>query len=259
MRNIPLRMLVPNIITLAALYAGLTAIRMSLEGRFEFAVGLILLAAVLDAVDGRAARLLKSSSRFGAELDSLADFVSFGVAPAILLFTWTLDSMGSIGWVAASLYAISMVLRLARFNVMLDDTDRPAWMGNFFLGIPAPAAALAVMLPIYLEFVGLPHMDEAAPVIMIYVLTIAALAVSRIPTFSGKRMGMRISREWVVPIFAACVLFIALAGSYLWHMLSLLSIAYLASIPFGFTYYRKLERRYRAAPAAKAAGEDDAG
>jgi len=258
LREIPLRMLIPNMITLSSLYAGLTAIRMALEARFEFAVGLIILAAVLDAVDGRTARLLKSTSRFGAELDSLVDFVNFGVAPAILLYVWALNDLGAIGWVAASLYAICMVLRLARFNVMLDDTDRPSWMANYFVGIPAPAGALAVMLPLYLEFVGLPYLHEVVFLVMIYVLTVAALAVSRVPTYSGKRMGLRISREWVVPIFAAVVLFVALAASFHWHMMLALTLFYLAMIPVGAARYRRLERS-SATPSATGGSKTDAG
>src|ERR1700741_3715624 len=148
-RPIPVRMLVPNVITLLAICAGLTAIRLSTEGRMELAVGAIVFAAILDGIDGRVARLLKGTSRFGAELDSLADFVNFGVAPALMLYFWGLHDLKSLGWIAAMVFAICAGLRLARFNVMSGDPPRPAWAANFFVGGPAPAGAIVVLLPIY--------------------------------------------------------------------------------------------------------------
>src|SRR5262245_35548125 len=144
-RPIPVRMLVPNIITLLALCAGLTAIRLTIEGRIELALAAIVFAAVLDGLDGRVARLIKGQSRFGAELDSLADFVNFGVAPALILYFWGLHELGNAGWIAAMVFAICAGLRLARFNVMIDDPNKPAWAGNFFLGVPAPAGAISVL------------------------------------------------------------------------------------------------------------------
>ncbi len=146
-RPVPFRVLLPNLITLLALCLGLTAIRMAIEGRYDYAVAAIVVAAVLDGLDGRIARLLQSTSRFGAELDSLADFVSFGVAPAIVLYMWGLGSLRSVGWIAVLVFAICAGLRLARFNVMLDDPNRPPYAANFFVGMPAPAGAIVVMLP----------------------------------------------------------------------------------------------------------------
>ena len=142
LRQIPLRTLVPNVITLLALCAGLTAIRLALEGRLELALGAIVFAAMLDAVDGRVARMIKGTSRFGAELDSLADFFNFGVAPGLILYFWGLKELGNIGWIAAMVFAICAALRLARFNVQIEDPNRPAWAGNFFTGVPAPAGAI---------------------------------------------------------------------------------------------------------------------
>src|SRR5215470_12374981 len=141
-RAIPVRMLVPNVITLLALCAGLTAIRLSIEGRMELALGAIVFAAALDGIDGRVARLIKGQSRFGAELDSLADFVNFGVAPAVILYFWGLVEFGNVGWIAAMVFAICAGLRLARFNVAIDDPARPAWAAAFFTGVPAPAGAI---------------------------------------------------------------------------------------------------------------------
>ena len=155
-RPIPVRTLVPNVITLLALCAGLTAVRLAIEGKLEFALAAIVLAAVLDGIDGRVARLIKGTSRFGAELDSLADFVNFGVAPALILYFWDLHELRSAGWIAALVFAICAGLRLARFNVSTDDPNRPAWASNFFVGVPAPAGAITVLLPIYLYFLGAP-------------------------------------------------------------------------------------------------------
>src|SRR5437588_7030043 len=153
-RPIPVRMLVPNVITLLAICAGLTAIRLSIEGRLDLALGAIVFAAALDGIDGRVARLIKGQSRFGAELDSLADFVNFGVAPGLILYFWQLRELHNGGWIAAMVFAISGGLRLARFNANLDEPDKPPFAANFFTGVPAPAGAICVLLPIYLEFLG---------------------------------------------------------------------------------------------------------
>src|ERR1700683_778070 len=141
-RQIPVRVLVPNVITLLALCAGLTAIRLAVEDRLEWALAAIVFAALLDGIDGRVARMLKGTSRFGAELDSLADFVNFGVAPALILYFWGLHQLKSAGWIAAMVFAICAALRLARFNVMIEDPNRPAWAANFFVGVPAPAGGV---------------------------------------------------------------------------------------------------------------------
>src|SRR6266568_1509000 len=156
-RPIPVRMLVPNVITLLAICAGLTAIRLSTEGRMELAVAAIVFAAVLDGLDGRVARMIKGQSKFGAELDSLADFVNFGVAPGLILYFWQLHQLGNVGWITAMVFAICAGLRLARFNVAIEDPNRPAWAGDFFTGVPAPAGAITVLLPIYLSLLGLPN------------------------------------------------------------------------------------------------------
>ena len=149
-------MLVPNLITLLALCAGLTAIRLAFENKLEWALAAIVFAAALDGIDGRVARLIKGQSRFGAELDSLADFVNFGCAPGLILYLWGLHDLGNVGWIAAMVFAICGALRLARFNVMIDDPNRPLWAGNFFTGVPAPAGAIVVMLPIYVSLLGGP-------------------------------------------------------------------------------------------------------
>ena len=160
---------------------------------------------MLDGIDGRVARLLKASSRFGAELDSLADFVNFGVAPAIIMFNWALDDLHSLGWIAVLVFAVCSALRLARFNVR-STTDTPAWKSNYFVGVPAPAGAIILLLPIYAQDLGL-HLPSLTPLVLIYTLGIALLMVSRVPTFSGKLIGQKIAREHVPPVFVLAALF----------------------------------------------------
>jgi CDP-diacylglycerol--serine O-phosphatidyltransferase len=248
-RLIPVRMLLPNLITLLALCAGLTAIRLALEGRLEWAVAAIVVAALLDGIDGRVARLLKGTSRFGAELDSLADFVNFGVAPALIVYLWDLQSLKSAGWIAAMVFAICTGLRLARFNVMIEDSEKPVWAANFFVGIPAPAGAIIVLLPIYVYFLGMPRFWLLAPMTLVYTLAIAFLMVSRLPVFSGKRVGKRVAPEMVLPVFVAVVLFFALLVAYPWEVLTIGSVLYLACLPLGWVAYRRFERKDAAASA----------
>ena len=248
-RAIPVRMLVPNIITLLALCAGLTAIRLTIEGRIELALGAIVFAAALDGIDGRVARMIKGQSRFGAELDSLADFVNFGVVPALILYFWGLHELKNVGWIAAMVFAICAGLRLARFNVMIDDPNRPAWAANFFVGMPAPGGAIAVLLPIYVTFLGMPHLAFAGLVVLVYTLAIAFLMVSRLPVFSGKRVGKRVAPELVLPLFVVVVLFFALLIAYPWPVLTTGTILYLGSLPFGFMSYRNHQRRDVSLPA----------
>jgi CDP-diacylglycerol--serine O-phosphatidyltransferase len=252
-RRIPVRILVPNVVTLLALCAGLTAIRMAFEDRYMLALAAVVFAAILDAIDGRLARLLKGTSRFGAELDSLSDFVNFGVAPALILYFWGLHDLKSAGWIAAMVFAICAGLRLARFNVMLDDPDRPLWASNFFVGVPAPAGAITVLLPIYASFLGLPRSGVVTWLTMIYTLVIAALMVSRLPVFSGKRVGTRVMPELVGPVIVLMVLFIALLIAYPWELLTAGTLAFLVSLPFGWLSYRGYERRSRESRAAAAA------
>jgi CDP-diacylglycerol---serine O-phosphatidyltransferase len=249
-RLIPVRTLLPNLITLLALCAGLTAIRLAVEEKLEWAVAAIVFAALLDGIDGRVARMLKGTSKFGAELDSLADFVNFGVAPALMLYFWGLHEMDNGGWIAAMVFAICTGLRLARFNVMIDDPNRPPWAGNFFTGVPAPAGAITVLLPIYVYFLGMPRLAFVAPVTFIYTLAIAFLMVSRLPVFSGKRVGKRIAPEMVLPVFVAVVLFFALLISYPWIVLTIGTVCYLASLPFGVLSYRRHQRKDLAAASA---------
>lgn len=241
-KPVPFRVIVPNIITLIALCLGLTAIRLAFEGRYEPAVVAIVVAALLDGVDGRVARLLKGTSRFGAELDSLADFVNFGVTPALILYSFLLHELKAIGWIAVLVFAIAMVLRLARFNVMLDDPNRPEWKKNFFTGMPAPAGALTSMLPLYLSFLGFPIGPSVAPIALVYLLGLAFLMVSTIPVYSGKTIGLKVPREWVLPIFVLSVAVFGLLVNFPWEMLTGITVLFLGSIPLSVMRYRQLAR-----------------
>ena len=239
-RRIPVRLMVPNFFTLLGLCAGLTSIRMGIEGRIDIAVGAIVFAAFLDGIDGRIARLLKASSRFGAELDSLADFVNFGVAPAFLLFNWGLSTNRSFGWICVMMFALASALRLARFNAALDD-DRPKWQMNYFIGMPTPAAAIVVLLPIYLESSGLLEVRSNAFMIKAmlgYILAIAVLMVSNVPTYSGKLIGERMPRDWVLIAIFVSIGFVALLVTYTYETLVGSSLAYLLSLIWSARRFR---------------------
>ena len=249
-RLVPIRYLVPNLATLFALCAGVTSIRAAIEARYELAVALIVLAALLDAVDGRLARALNAQSRFGAELDSLADFVSFGVAPAILVFMWGLTPVQGLGWIAVLIFACAASLRLARFNAALDE-EKPKWQSDFFTGVPAPAGAIAVMLPIYLHEAGLLATRQVPLAVAVYVLLIGGLLVSTLPTYSGKLAGERIAREYVRPALVGAALVVALLLTYPFATLAAVTLAYLAFIPLGVMRFEARRRTWEA--EAKAA------
>jgi CDP-diacylglycerol---serine O-phosphatidyltransferase len=241
--RVPVRMLVPNFFTLLGLCAGLTSIRMSIEGRWDVALAAIVFAAMLDGIDGRVARLLKASSRFGAELDSLADFVNFGVAPAILLFTWGLVDIKSVGWICVMMFALASALRLARFNVAVDE-EKPKWQSNFFTGMPTPAAAIVVLLPFYLAKLGLDANVSriAMSVVLVYTVLIAVMMVSTIPTYSGKLLGERIRREYVLPIFILAIGLVACLLTFPYETLAIASLAYLSIIPLSWRRFVSKER-----------------
>lgn len=238
-REIPLRMIVPNMMTVIAICAGLSGIRLAFEGRFEIAVIMLLVAAFLDAIDGRAARMLKASSKFGEQLDSLADVVNFGVAPVLVLYTYLLDGAGAFGWIAALVFAIACALRLARFNVALEDPNRPAWEGDYFVGVPAPAGGVLVLLPVYCGFLGVPTGDGAAVAASIYTIIIAMLMISRLPVYSGKATGTHVRRELVMPLLLVVVAYVLLLASYTWQTVAASSIAYLIFLGFSARAYTK--------------------
>lgn len=240
-RQFPLRRIIPNAVTLLALCLGLTAFRQGLAGRYELAVFCIVLAGFLDAFDGRLARLLKAESPLGAQLDSLTDFVNFGIAPVLLVYLWALESTGRVGWAVILIYSVCCALRLARFNVDMEEADRPAWKQKFFVGVPSPSAGGLVMLPLYLHFVGLADMRDMTPLILANTLLVGGLMVSTVPTFSGKGLST-IRRDLVLPLmlfigFTAVMLF-----TFPWVTLIAISVTYYLAVPFSWMSHRRHAR-----------------
>jgi CDP-diacylglycerol--serine O-phosphatidyltransferase len=233
LREIPFRMLIPNLITVLAICAGMTGIRLAFENHIELAVAMVLIAAFLDGIDGRVARLLKAQSKFGAQMDSLADIINFGVAPALVLYVFILDQARSFGWIAAIVFAIAAGLRLARFNVISESPKRSAWQSYYFVGVPAPAGALLVLLPVYLGIMGMPIDQSTGFAASAYTMFIGFLLISRVPVFSGKGLGGGVRRDLVMPFILIAVVYVSLLMSFTWETLTLTALAYLASLPFG--------------------------
>jgi CDP-diacylglycerol--serine O-phosphatidyltransferase len=224
--------------------------RWAVEGNYHSAVIAIVVAAILDSLDGRVARLLKGTSHFGTELDSLADFVNFGVAPAFILYLFSLKALQGLGWIVVLIFAMAVALRLARFNVAAHNMDQPTWQKRFFLGVPAPAAALIVLLPLYVRiftadtFWSYLFEDKAhlcAILVAVYTMGVALLVISRIPTYSGKTVDP-IPREHVLPLIIAAVVFLALLVNFTFIILAVGSILYLCCIPLWQHWYRQYEK-----------------
>jgi len=243
-RGIPLRALVPNAVTALALCFGLTGIRFAIGGEWERALGSIIIAAVLDGIDGRIARLLKGETRFGAELDSLSDVIAFGVSPAIILYLWSLQHLPQVGWIFALAHAVCCALRLARFNANIDATDQPHKSAGFLTGVPAPGGAALLFLPMYLWlWTGNPLFREiwlVAP----WAALVAFLMISSLATYSWSalkpRRGIRLELILAVALLGGALI------SASWATLTALAIAYLMTIPFSIRGYAKV-RRLRAA------------
>lgn len=242
LREIPLRYVVPNIVTVLAICAGLSAVRLAIEDRFEAAIGMVLLAALLDGLDGRVARLMKASSKFGAEMDSLADVVNFGCVPALVLYVYVLDETKQFGWIAALIYVIACTLRLARFNIMSNDETRQKWQKAYFTGIPAPAGALVVLLPVYIGFLGVPADWITASIVSLYTVIIGFLMVSNLPVWSAKTVG-GIQRTAVMPLILVVVLYVAALANFTWITLTLSALAYLAFLPYSVHMWRRDAKR----------------
>jgi CDP-diacylglycerol--serine O-phosphatidyltransferase len=240
--------------TVLSLCAGLTSIRYALDGRFELAVALIVAAGVLDGLDGRSARLLKISSKLGAQLDSLADFLSFGVAPAILVYLWSLNQVPAFGWTLALLFATCCALRLARFNTELEDNERPPWMSRFFTGMPAPAGAGCALIPLLLAFAFQVDWPRSWPFNAVVLVAVAIMMVSRIPTFSIKTVVVRVKPDWILPTLIGVGLFVAALSSAPWHTLLAIGVVYVLSLPVGWWNAYWLRRRDLAEREAQPAG-----
>ena len=239
-RGLSINRMIPNMLTLLALSAGLTAIRFALDGKWEHAVLAIVVAGILDALDGRIARLLKGASKFGAELDSLSDFVCFGVSPGLILYLWTMQRAGKLGWVLIMLFVICCGLRLARFNVMLENPDATAWKNRFFTGMPAPMGGALVLLPMVFSFqVGEIYFRQPW-ISSIFLLIMAGMMVSRVPTYSFKNL--KINRQWILPTMLITGGITVSIINAPWVSLSLIGCAYIATIPFSYRAHQNLEK-----------------
>jgi len=248
-RRIPFRAMIPNAVTALALCMGLTGVSLAIRGEWEKALGAIVLAGVLDGVDGRIARLLRAQSRFGAELDSLSDNVAFGTAPALILFLWSLQSAPRFGWIAALALAVCCALRLARFNARLDAAEQPHKTAGFNTGVPAPAGAGLAFVPLYLWLITGDDRFRAWQAVMPWTVFIAALMISNLPTYSWS--SIRIRRSWRLFALAGIALLGAALITSPWQTLLAIALLYLLMIPFALASYSRVRRR-RATPRSRA-------
>lgn len=240
-RGLPLRAVAPNAVTALALCFGLTGIRFAISGQWETAVTMIMIAGVLDGLDGSVARLVRGESRFGAELDSLSDAISFGVSPALIVYLWALRDVPRIGWLVALVFAVFCALRLARFNANIDVTEQPHKSAGFLTGIPAPAGAGLAMLPLYLFFWSGQPFLQSPYLIVPWMAFVASLMVSSIATYSWSSLKLRNNIRFEA--IAGVVLLGAALISAPWHTLSVVCIAYLALMPFSVSAYRRVRRQ----------------
>ena len=239
----PLRILVPNILTIAGLCFGLTAIRYALDNQFGSAVLFMLLAGIIDGLDGRVARLLKGDTKFGAELDSLSDIVNFGIAPALTLYFWSLRDLGQAGWVILLIFVVCSALRLARFNTDFDDSDKPEWTVNYFIGVPTPAGAGIALLPLVFSFLNFDFIMLYKSLLSFGFVTFSSiLMISKVPTFSFKKMKVR--RDLVLLTLLSISLLMTALLYFTWEFLSIIGGLYLLSIPVSFYLSKKDERKY---------------
>ncbi len=246
-RRLTLRALAANIVTTLALSAGVTAIRFALEGRFKSAVTAIAIASILDGLDGTIARLLKSTSRFGAELDSLSDVIAFGVAPAIIIYSWGLADLGRIGWIVALAYAVACALRLARYNTQAEEggEDDKRRLG-FFVGVPAPAGAALVLFAPIVDFAFDMTVFRSSAALAVYVAAVAGLMVSTWPTFSSRQV--RIAGENMMLLLLGVAVLAAALIAYGWSVLAILIAGYIISLPLSYWRWLKLRERVPAQP-----------
>lgn len=240
-RGLPLRAIAPNAVTALALCSGLTGIRFAISDEWQLAVTMIILAGVLDGLDGRIARMVRGESRFGAELDSLSDAISFGVSPALILYLWSLGDLPRLGWLCALVFAVFCALRLARFNAAIDTVDQPHKSAGFLTGIPAPAGAGLAMLPLYLWFWTEEPVFRSVWLVAPWTAIVATLMVSSVATFSWG--SLRLRRSIRFEAMALVVLLAAALASAPWHTLTLVCAAYLATMPFSIASYARVKRQ----------------
>lgn len=239
LRSLSFNRIFPNMITLLALCAGLTSIRYAFNDQWDRAVLAIVIAGMLDGLDGRIARLLRGTSDFGAELDSLADAISFGVAPALVMFLWAMHDAGGLGWAVCLLHAVCTVLRLARFNTMIGQ-DLPHWAHNYFTGVPSPGGAGIALMPMFFWLLTDERIFRHWAVGGVFLIAAAFLMVSRVPIFSGKHM--RLKPQLVVPLMVGVGVLAGLLWAEPWATLSFIGLAYIAMIPMSVYSYRRLKR-----------------
>lgn len=228
--NVWLRAL-PHLFTLAALVAGLTGVTAAIDGHLSQAIGCILLAGFLDACDGRVARFVGTTSQFGAELDSLSDVICFGAAPALVIYLWGMAGFGWLGWLACITLTCATALRLARFNVAVNNPNKPSWSAGFFQGVPAPAGAFLALLPIYLENAGLVSTEHAQMLALFWLPIVAFLMFSTLPTFSGKLVSRVMARAWALLLIGAAGIVAVVVTQGVWTGLVVMVVGYLAILP----------------------------
>ncbi len=240
LKNVPIIRLLPNMLTILALCSGLTAMRYAFDGHWAHAALAIVVASLFDILDGRVARVLGVTSKFGAELDSLADLTNFGVVPALVLYLWELRETDSLGWIGVLVYVVCTATRLARFNPMLEDQNAPAWARSYFIGVPSPAGAAIALLPLFLVIRFGPDIQMPPIFLALWIIAAGLLMVTRLPTLSMK--GRSIPPVWVAPIMAVACLLVAALITDPFLALSVLAIAYIISVPYGFYCYQRREQ-----------------
>ncbi|MBA5724014.1 CDP-diacylglycerol--serine O-phosphatidyltransferase [Liberibacter sp. Z1] len=239
----PFRFIFPNVITILAICAGFSGIRLSLEGQFEKAVYMVLVAAFLDGIDGRIARLMKATSKFGGQMDSLADIVNFGVAPSLVAYIAVLQKAHTFGWSAALVYTVATSLRLARFNVMNECDQKETWQNEYFMGIPAPFGAILLLLPVYISFLGFPIGTMYSYSSAVYSMIIGFLLCSRLPVWSGKRINIHknLLRDFALPAILGSVTYITFMIHFFWEFLIISVLLYVIFLPISYYFWH---RRY---------------
>lgn len=247
LKSLSFNRIFPNVLTLMAACAGLTAIRYAINDQWDRAVIALVAAAMLDGVDGRVARLLRGTTKFGAELDSLADAINFGVAPALIMYLWAMNAAGAIGWALCLLHAVCCVLRLARFNTMIGQPDLPHWAHNYFTGVPSPFGAGIAILPLIMWLQSGEDFFSRPVVAGAFILASSLLMVSQVPVYSGKHM--RLKPQWVIPMMVAVGAFMAFLVTEPWATLSLVGLGLIATIPFSVMSFRRLKATHPTADA----------
>jgi CDP-diacylglycerol---serine O-phosphatidyltransferase len=234
------RMILPNMLTLIGVCIGLTSIRFALDEKFEFAIIAIILAALIDGLDGRIARLIKGTSKVGKELDSLTDMISFGVAPAFIMYFWKLNTLGRFGWLVCLIYVICVALRLARFNI--NSNQEPSWRDNFFEGVPSPAGGILVLTPLIISLTNFDYISINYNIVVpaFFVIT-SLLLISKFPSYSFKKIV--IQRKTTIFLLFGIILFFGLLLIYPFNVIAISSIIYLTMLPISFFHYQKLKKQ----------------